>query len=516
MSGWRACKACSRSPSWPTTPSAWAMRSSGLSFVCSQPGDICWSGPRPRNPAAARGSTCPGSTDGWRAARLWASSPRPGRLGSPSLLPVTLPFALLWLAAPAVALWASQPPRPRRASALSDAEATELRLIARRTWRFFETFVTPLDNMLPPDNFQEDPAPVIAHRTSPTNIGLYLLSTIAARDLGWTGTVAAVERLEAAFASMQQDGPVQGPLLQLVRHDRPPRARPAYVSSVDSGNLAGHLIATANACEEWIASPPRADGQARPDRYAPPRPRGGGRAGRESADVATLDEIEDALGTSETLEALAPALQLLAARAVDAAREAAGEDDFARTRCSGPRRCSGRQPSTTATDRRSPCASACMRSPRPRARRRGRWISVSCSSPSASCCRSATCPRQRAGPELLRPARVGSPPRQPVRDRQGRRPDPALVPARPARDASRPRLGADLLVGIDVRVSDAVAGHARTPGSQLEQTNRLIVERQQAYGRSLGIPGAFRSPPTTPATWRSPTSTPISACPDSA
>ena len=61
-------------------------------------------------------------------------------------------------------------------------------MIARRTWRFFETFVTAADHMLPPDNFQEDPAPALAHRTSPTNLGLYLLSVATARDFGWLGT----------------------------------------------------------------------------------------------------------------------------------------------------------------------------------------------------------------------------------------------------------------------------------------------------------------------------------------
>src|SRR6266446_4896484 len=71
-----------------------------------------------------------------------------------------------------------------------------LRLIARRTWRFFSTFVGPEDHALPPDNFQETPSPVVAHRTSPTNIGLYLLSTVAARDFGWIGTLDTVERLE--------------------------------------------------------------------------------------------------------------------------------------------------------------------------------------------------------------------------------------------------------------------------------------------------------------------------------
>ena len=68
-------------------------------------------------------------------------------------------------------------------------------MIARRTWRFFETFVTAADNMLPPDNFQEDPAPALAHRTSPTNLGLYLLSVATARDFGWLGTGEATERL---------------------------------------------------------------------------------------------------------------------------------------------------------------------------------------------------------------------------------------------------------------------------------------------------------------------------------
>ena len=93
---------------------------------------------------------------------------------------------------------------PRVAGRLpvSEADARALRLIARRTWRFFETFVTAADHMLPPDNFQEDPAPVLAHRTSPTNLGLYLLSVVSARDFGWIGTGEAVERLEATLATM--------------------------------------------------------------------------------------------------------------------------------------------------------------------------------------------------------------------------------------------------------------------------------------------------------------------------
>jgi cyclic beta-1,2-glucan synthetase len=98
----------------------------------------------------------------------------------PAALPAALPFVALWLAAPAVARWISVPRSKEPARPLSATDARALRLIARRTWRFFATFVGPAEHALPPDNFQETPTPVVAHRTSPTNIGLYLLSTVAA------------------------------------------------------------------------------------------------------------------------------------------------------------------------------------------------------------------------------------------------------------------------------------------------------------------------------------------------
>ena len=98
----------------------------------------------------------------------------------------------------------SRPPVGSGGTALAAADAQALRLIARRTWRFFEAFVGPEDHALPPDNFQEDPQPVVAHRTSPTNIGLYLLSTVTAQDLGWIGTADMVERLEATLATIDQ------------------------------------------------------------------------------------------------------------------------------------------------------------------------------------------------------------------------------------------------------------------------------------------------------------------------
>ncbi len=163
---------------------------------------------------------------------------------------LALPFAVAWIASPAVAWWASQVSTSDRHAA-SAADAQALRMTARRTWRFFETFVTPADNMLPPDNFQEDPAPVLAHRTSPTNIGLYLLSAAAAHDFGWTGLADTVARLEAAMATMARMQRFRGHFYNWYDTADLRPLEPQYVSTVDSGNLAGHLLALANACAGW-------------------------------------------------------------------------------------------------------------------------------------------------------------------------------------------------------------------------------------------------------------------------
>ena len=167
---------------------------------------------------------------------------------------IVLPFAALWTAAPAIARGISVSPLVAGRLPVSPSELQYLRLVARRTWRFFETFVTADDNMLPPDNFQEDPHPVVAHRTSPTNLGLYLLCTVSARDFGWTGTVETVQRLEATLATMQKMQRYRGHFYNWydTRDLRP--LDPRYVSSVDSGNLAAHLIAVANACREWVGA----------------------------------------------------------------------------------------------------------------------------------------------------------------------------------------------------------------------------------------------------------------------
>ncbi len=168
---------------------------------------------------------------------------------------IAAPFVVLWLLSPLVALRVSLPPPESAAEQLSAADVGALRLTARRTWRFFETFVGPEDHALPPDNFQDDPTPVVAHRTSPTNIGMYLLATVTARDLGWIGTLEMVERLEATLATIGNLERFRGHLFNWYDTRDLHRLEPAYVSSVDSGNLAGHLLALSNACRQMIDQP---------------------------------------------------------------------------------------------------------------------------------------------------------------------------------------------------------------------------------------------------------------------
>ncbi len=173
----------------------------------------------------------------------------------PGAWPVAGPLVLLWVLSPVLAWRLSVPAKPADKHRLSPREERSLRLIARRTWRFFETFVNEEEHFLPPDNFQEDPEPVVAHRTSPTNMGLYLLSTMAAHDFGWIGIVDMAHRLEATLETMTSLRRFHGHFVNWydTRDLRP--LEPLYISTVDSGNLAGHLIALSQGCRQLMRRP---------------------------------------------------------------------------------------------------------------------------------------------------------------------------------------------------------------------------------------------------------------------
>ncbi|WP_442593468.1 GH36-type glycosyl hydrolase domain-containing protein [Parapusillimonas sp. JC17] len=238
--------------------------------------------------------------------------------------PLVLPFTALWLAGPACAWWVSRPRALASELIVSASTAVALRRSARQTWRYFEVFVTVDDHMLPPDNFQETPDPVLARRTSPTNIGLYLLSTVAAHDFGWVGMERSIDRLEETLATLDKMERFKGHFFNWYATDDLRVLEPAYVSSVDSGNLAGHLITLANACDGWISnyvSPNVRQGLG--DHLALARDALSGLAvpvGRRVEQLAgTLEEIESLLKEPDLL-LLLPVLRRLTDKAVRASQ----------------------------------------------------------------------------------------------------------------------------------------------------------------------------------------------------
>ncbi|MBC7386373.1 MAG: hypothetical protein H7301_09475 [Cryobacterium sp.] len=169
-------------------------------------------------------------------------------------LPLAIPFCGLWLITPFIKLWINGK-APSRRTALTKEERLEYRRYARRTWHFFETFVTEKDHWLAPDNYQTDPAPVVAHRTSPTNIGLQLLSSISAYDFGYVGITELAERLERTFTTLGRLEKMRGHFYNWYDTLTLGPLNPRYISTVDSGNLAGHLFVVKQACLEISREP---------------------------------------------------------------------------------------------------------------------------------------------------------------------------------------------------------------------------------------------------------------------
>jgi cyclic beta-1,2-glucan synthetase len=159
----------------------------------------------------------------------------------PKTLLMVWPIIGLWFVFPAVVWWISKPLVPHEAQ-LSDIQYSFLRELSRKTWSFFETFVGPDDNWLPPDNYQEKPVSVIAHRTSPTNIGLSLLANLSAFDFGYIFAGELLTRTNDVFITMHKLERYQGHFFNWYDTQSLKPLRPLYISSVDSGNLAGHIL----------------------------------------------------------------------------------------------------------------------------------------------------------------------------------------------------------------------------------------------------------------------------------
>lgn len=170
---------------------------------------------------------------------------------NPNKLIIASPILLLWAIAPYIT-WLVGKPLITKKDTLTDKQIIFLRKIARKTWGFFERFVGPEENWLPPDNFQHHPAPVVAHYTSPTNIGMSLLSNLSAHDFGYISTNQFFKRTSFTLDTLKKLEKYRGHLYNWYSTKTLEPLLPKYISSVDSGNMAGHLLTLRQGIFEMI------------------------------------------------------------------------------------------------------------------------------------------------------------------------------------------------------------------------------------------------------------------------
>ncbi len=160
---------------------------------------------------------------------------------SPVTLALSFPLLIAWLAAPLI-IWYISRLTPQKKVELDFSQNFYLRTVARKIWAFFETFVTSTDNWLPPDNYQEQPVERIAHRTSPTNIGLAILSYLTAKDFGYLTNSDFIERTSRTFNTLTKLEKYRGHLYNWYDTVSLNPLIPKYISTVDSGNFVGHIL----------------------------------------------------------------------------------------------------------------------------------------------------------------------------------------------------------------------------------------------------------------------------------
>ena len=172
---------------------------------------------------------------------------------APALIVVS-PVLLLWVLSPFIVWWINRR-ITKKTVPLKEEQVNLLRQVTRRTWGFFERFVGPDDHWLPPDHYQESPVGTVAHRTSPTNIGLLLTSTLAAYDLGYLDQLGLATRLATTVETLDQLERFRGHFMNWYDTLTLEPLLPRYISTVDSGNLAASLIVIAQACRAMPEEP---------------------------------------------------------------------------------------------------------------------------------------------------------------------------------------------------------------------------------------------------------------------
>lgn len=160
----------------------------------------------------------------------------------------------VWVVSPYIAFRISKETKEYK-YVITEKERLELGMISRKTWRYFEEFANARNNFLAPDNYQVDPPKAVAHRTSPTNIGLGLLATLSAADFGYIGIFEMVEAIDKTISTIESMAKWKGHLYNWYDTQTLETLHPEYVSTVDSGNLAGYLITLSQGLREYLGRP---------------------------------------------------------------------------------------------------------------------------------------------------------------------------------------------------------------------------------------------------------------------
>ncbi len=174
---------------------------------------------------------------------------------NPGVEAIAVPFCLLWAAAPFIVYIIDKPLAERTDEKLSEAERESLRRLARRTWRYFDDFVGPQTHWLPPDNYQAALKIEVAPRTSPTNIGLWLLAVMSAYDFKYITSDDVIEKILATLQELQKLERYEGHFLNWYDTQSLNPLYPRYISTVDSGNLLACMWTLEQGVAEMISSP---------------------------------------------------------------------------------------------------------------------------------------------------------------------------------------------------------------------------------------------------------------------
>jgi hypothetical protein len=172
-----------------------------------------------------------------------------------SVFAPTALFLVLWALSPLLMQWLARPVRNHSRQRFQRANNAFLRTLARRTWRFFDDLVGPAMNWLPPDNTQLSLHIEVAPRTSPTNIGFWLTSALAARDFGYLTADDFCRRCTQTLDTLDRLEHYEGHILNWYDIQTLKPLEPRYVSTADSGNLIACLWVLEQGCQDAIRAP---------------------------------------------------------------------------------------------------------------------------------------------------------------------------------------------------------------------------------------------------------------------